>query len=97
MHKALKKKLYLGRGNGVKELEAAWREVHGEAISDHQLSSYLKLPQGSLVPIGLNGSNQFVYWAAVGEAQAICKQALADFWPLVGDSMANWIVVERCE
>ncbi|MDQ0337757.1 hypothetical protein J2S00_000527 [Caldalkalibacillus uzonensis] len=93
INKPVKNKLYLGTGNGEKELKAAWQEVYGEAIRPQQLASYLKLPHGTLVPIGLNKSNQFVYWVAVGDAQSICKQALADFWPLVGDSMANWIVI----
>lgn len=90
----MKRKIYVGEGSGVTELKEAWLEVFGRDISDEEIEHWLHWPKGQLLLIGENLKKQPIYWVAVGKSKSICKQAWADFWPLLDDCIVNWDLIE---
>lgn len=90
----MKKKLYLGQGNGERELKQAWLDVYKQSIANKELQFFLNQPKGTILPIRSGNKEQTVYWVAIGKSKSICKQAWADFWPLLGDSILQWDIME---
>jgi hypothetical protein len=90
----MKNKLYMGDGKGEEALHAAWMEVFSKPISPRQLSKYLSYESGTVIYIGKNPLNQNIYWVSLKDTIPLGKKAMADFLPLVGDSLANWIIVD---
>jgi hypothetical protein len=90
----LKKKLYIGEGQGLTELESAWYNVFQNKISKEDREFYSRQDKGIIFEIGQNSDRQTVYWVAVGKSKEICKQSWADLWDLLDDSIVNWDLVE---
>ncbi|WP_025028866.1 hypothetical protein [Caldalkalibacillus mannanilyticus] len=89
----MRKKLYIGEGTGLGELQAAWLECYRTQLDQETERSFQNQEKGLFIKIGENEQKQEVYWIAVGRSKEICLQAWADVWPLVDDSILNWEIV----
>jgi hypothetical protein len=89
----LSKKIYLGEGKGKLELERAWLDVYQHEIDKGELHRYLAFPKGQISYIGQKNDTE-VYWVALGKSKQICKQAWADLWPILGDCIVTWEMIE---
>jgi hypothetical protein len=89
----LRKKIYLGEEQGKQELERAWLEVFQHKIEEEELLRYLAFPKGQISYIG-HKNDTVVYWVALGKSKQICKQAWADLWPIIGECIVSWEIVE---
>lgn len=90
----MRKKLYLGEGKGEEALQKAWLEVHDSILDEQESAFYLSQPLGEIYHLGENQNHQRIYWLATSQSKQICKQGLADLWALLGDTIANWEIVE---
>jgi hypothetical protein len=90
----LKKRIYLGEGEGKAELEQAWSDVFQCHISEENERRLLALPKGEIAYIGQKNGD-VVYWVALGKSKKICKQAWVDFWPMVDDCIVTWDLIEK--
>jgi hypothetical protein len=89
----LKKSIYLGEGQGKRELERAWFDVFQGQMEEEDLQRFLSSPKGQIAYIGQK-NDTLVYWVALGKSKRICKQAWVDLWPVLGDCIVSWDMIE---
>lgn len=87
-------KLYVASHKKEEALLAAWGEVYANPPSEREAQKLLAADPGSILFIGLNEKGENVYWAPLEEIPQ-CLKAMADFLPLLGDSLANWMIVDQ--
>lgn len=92
----MSKKIYLGEGQGLRELKRAWFDVFHRQMEEEEVQRFLTFPKGQVSYIGKNNDTS-IYWVALGKSKQICKQAWVDLWPLLGESIVSWEMIESEE
>ena len=92
----MKKKIYIGEQDGERALRQAWLDCFQKSIEEDVLINFLSKPKGTMMLVreADDDYTDTVYWIAVGNSKAICKEAWADFWPLLDDSILNWEIID---
>jgi len=90
----MKNKLYIASQRREESLKAAWAEVYGCPLSEKEVQSWLATKPGSLRFIGSNAEGEKIFWGVL-EDIPVCVKAMADFLPLLGDTLANWVIVNH--